>query len=333
MIKPDPSRFFLGVNYPWVRYGQDFGRAQGSWLGVSHPDTKRIVGQDFELIRASGASVVRWFLLADGRGGFLDQDGIPTGPDDKLLADIAAALALAETNQLRICFPLIDYLWMQESQPDNATGAVTTRADTVKFAAGREALLECVLIPLFEEFRAHPALFAWEIANEPEWGILEFEAAPQAAVPLPDFRAFSLEVADAAHEYAKVPVTLGAARLLWLHAWGDLGLDLYQAHYYPLIERDQKRGLREQLAALRPAGSLDKPLWMGGLPARDPSAPDYSLVSALDACKAAGLAGACVWPWRAPEESRSEAAYGSVDPQVLSAWLTRNFSGAKAQQA
>lgn len=325
------SRFFLGVNYPWVSYGQDFGRRGQNWTGVSHSETNRIVAQDFQTIRACGASVVRWFLFADGCGGFLDYEGIPTRPDDKLFADTASALALAEANQLKICFSLIDYRWMQELQPDNASSAATTRADTMKFAAGREALLECVLIPLFQEFRAHPALFAWEIANEPEWGILEFDADPKAAVALPDFRAFAYEVASVAHEFGKVPVTLGSARLLWLHAWSELGLDFYQAHYYPQFERDQKKaGLFEQLATLRPTARLDKPLWMGAIPTGDPSAPGYSLANALDACKAAGLAGACVWRWRPAEAGGSDAAFGSVDPLALSAWLARSSSGAAA---
>jgi hypothetical protein len=73
-------------------------------------------------------------------------------------------------------------------------------------------------------------------------------------------------------------VTLGSARLDWVRAWSELGLDLYQAHYYPEQDDSGKLGLPEQLASLPP---LDKPLWIGELPARDDSAAGYSLEAAL----------------------------------------------------
>jgi len=50
----------------------------------------------------------------------------------------------------------------------------------LQFAAGREGFLHRVLIPMFREFREHPGLFAWEIANEPEWAIREFHRQPAA---------------------------------------------------------------------------------------------------------------------------------------------------------
>ncbi|HZV60628.1 MAG TPA: hypothetical protein VFF42_09815, partial [Candidatus Eremiobacteraceae bacterium] len=175
--------FSLGVNYPWSTYGYDFG----SDFGVSTPHTNSAVAADFARIRDCGATIVRWFLFGVGNSGIdCSSAGIPRGPHQSLFPDVAAALALARQNNLQICFSLIDFLWLQDpaipldpSQPSPVTPIPDSRK-ILQFAAGREAFLANILIPLFREFRAHPALFAWEIANEPEWAIHEFVPASPA---------------------------------------------------------------------------------------------------------------------------------------------------------
>jgi hypothetical protein len=321
MNRTPADPFCLAVNYPWVRYGQDFGRSSGAALGVSVPGTRAAVAADFARIGDAGAEVVRWFLFCDGRGGLNVSEGIPTGPDDRLFADVAAALELAEQFRLRLCFSLLDFHWLQERGRPKPGAFELPNQNVLKFAGGREALLGNVLISLFTEFRAHPALFAWEIANEPEWAIHEFVTDPAAKMPVADFREFAREIADAVREFAQARVTLGSARLLWVRAWSEIGLDLYQAHYFPETERDQKSDLAQQLAAL---GRLAKPLWLGELPARDPDAPEYSLETALDACKRAGLCGAGVWRWREPEAGAPDVKFGTADSGVLRAWRQRN---------
>src|SRR5262249_12121543 len=174
---------------------------------------------------------------------------------------------------------------------------------------------------LFREFRGHTALFAWEIVNEPEWAIPEFQRSQQATLSFADARAFFREIAQAVHqESGGVRATLGSARLQWLRAWSEIGLDILQAHYYPQLEKARARALAGQLARLT---LLAQPIWLGELPARDPSVPDYSLEAALTACRDAGLAGAAIWRWRPPEPAGCDVAFGSVEPGTLSAWLSR----------
>jgi hypothetical protein len=231
-----------------------------------------------------------------------------------LFTDVRAALELATRCDLKLCFSLIDYFWLQDR-----TGKPVEHANeqVLQFAAGREAFLHRILIPMFREFRAHPALFAWEIANEPEWAIREFHRQPAAKMHYADFRAFAEEIAQAVHEFADVPVTLGSANLAWVRAWSELGLDFYQAHYYPVQDRSGKSGLAKQLTCLP---LLDKPLWLGELPATDDEASLYSLKRSLTECRDAGLLGAAVWRWTAPEKTGTDAHLGSVDPKILSAW-------------
>ena len=269
----------------------------------------------FSVIRECGVSVVRWFLFADGRGGFETEQGIPRRPDQFLLNDIAAALRLAENHELKLCFSLIDYRWLQERFHSLTPSA---NARVLQFAAGREAFLQNILIPIFNEFRAHPALFAWEVANEPEWAIHEFHRDAAAKLRLSDFRAYAAEIVQAIHEFGHVPATLGSARLLWLRAWSELHLDFYQAHYYPGSELDTDTKFHDLLAV---ADSLDKPLWLGELPARDPSSPGYSLENALTHCRKAGLYGAAIWRWTQPEPSGTDTHIGAIEPAVLQAWL------------
>jgi hypothetical protein len=315
-----PGDFLLGVNYPWVNFGQDFGRSPWGARGTSTPEVHTAIAEDFEGIRSAGVRRVRWFLLCDGRSGLATADGIPTGPDDLLFKDVAAALEAAEQFGLQVCFPLLDSLWLQDRGP--AASALPNQ-DVLKFSDGREALLERVLIPLFREFGAHPALWAWEIANEPEWAIREFMPVPQAGLAFDEFKSFACEVSSAAHDSSPALVTLGSARLSWVRAWQGLGLDFYQAHYYPRVERDQKDDLAAQLKALHPQETLDRPLWLGELPARDPDASGYSLEAALDACRAAGLKGAGVWRWRPPESGGDDESIGAADPEALRNWLAR----------
>jgi hypothetical protein len=104
---------------------------------------------------------------------------------------------------------------------------------------------------------------------------------------------------------------------MWVRAWSEIGLDFYQAHYYPSAERDAG-DLATQLAALP---ELDKPLWLGELPAQDPGSPEYSLETALRVCFEAQLYGAAVWRWTGSEQMGTDFPLGQVQAAALRSWI------------
>jgi hypothetical protein len=315
-MRRNPSTpFLLGVNYPWLHYGEDFGLSGEHHHGVSLPSHQKRIAGDFAAMRACGISVVRWFLFADGRAGFLSEKGIATAPDALLLKDVDTALQLAESAGLKLCFALFDYLWLQKKPK---TARRNPHSHVLHSAAGRQSFLERVLLPLFREFRAHPALYAWDIANEPEWAIREFHPISFAKMRLVDFLPFAHKIVQSVHEFAAVPVTLGSARLSWLRAWSVLDLDILQAHYYPSIGIHREPALHRQLHSLT---GLEKPLWLGELPAHFPSSKSYSLEKALTVCHDAGLCGVAVWRWITPTSEGTDIEIGTVSPNALQSWL------------
>ena len=57
----------VGLNYPWVDYGWDFGLAPPSWRGADRdPRWVGLIDDDLRRFQALGITVLRWFILADG---------------------------------------------------------------------------------------------------------------------------------------------------------------------------------------------------------------------------------------------------------------------------
>jgi len=131
-----------------------------------------------------------------------------------------------------------------------------------------------------------------------------------------DFRAFAREVACAVHEHAEVPVTLGSARLMWVRVDGA------GTRFLRGALRSGSGGESTLAESLSAVERLDRPLWLGELPARDPSVPGYRLHDALNLCLDAGLSGAAVWRWTKPEAAGTDRAVGQVEPAALESWAS-----------
>jgi hypothetical protein len=102
------SRFVVGANLPWIRYGCDFGA--NAWHprgGVADGPMTRETRDVLSRLASDGISTVRWFLFCDGRAGIrFDAEGEARGLDDHVLPDLDAALALASHAGIGLIFTL-----------------------------------------------------------------------------------------------------------------------------------------------------------------------------------------------------------------------------------
>jgi hypothetical protein len=321
--------FWHGCNYPWstdgsvVYYGLDFGgNIWGSHLGIS---TRRAwVERDFAGMASLGFSVVRWFVFGDGRSGIVyDDGGLPAAIDPYFFADLDAGLEVARANGIRLALVLLDHRWMYEGVRDTiadpATGALFEarlphgRARILESPAGRAALFTRVFEPLVRRYSPAgtrgdlaESIFAFELMNEPDFVVEEWERDRSAYVARPlKFESLAESVArlsELVHRHSSAMTTIGCARWHNLWAWDDpaLGLDLLQLHSYPDLRHPQ----RDVDIFGRPAASLglSKPIILGEFPGNGPeqhppaaAPPQRTLEEYLEFAVAGGYAGA--WPW------------------------------------
>jgi hypothetical protein len=273
---------------------------------------------------ALGFTVVRWFVFCDGRAGILyDDRGLPLGPDAHLFDDMDAALEIAQGVGIRLVLVALDHRWMfegvRETIADPVSGVVLQarlpegRARVLLTDAGHDALFDRVFVPVLHRYgpfgaRADLAnqVVAWELMNEPDWVVEEWERdlSRHVARPLP-FETLARLVgrfSDAVHEHTRALVTLGGGRARNLWAWDDdqLGLDVLQVHQYPDVQRpdrdDDLFGVPAEALAVSRAVILGE--FPGNGPGQHPEGaapPPITLGEYLEFSLGAGYAGA--WPW------------------------------------
>jgi hypothetical protein len=321
--------FWHGCNYPWssagstVYYGLDFGaNVWGSHIGIS---TRRAaIERDFAEMAALGFRVARWFVFADGRAGIVyDDRGLPAGLDPHFFTDLDLACEIAGGVGMQLLLVLLDHRWLFEGVRDTIADPTTGmlldvrlphgRAHVLHSAAGRAALFTRVFEPLVRRYGAggHRAdlsrhILAFELMNEPDFVIEEWERDVSSHVPRPlRFEVLAQMVAGLSalvHACGPALTTIGSARLHNLWAWDDpeLGLDVLQVHTYP----DTRHPGRDLDPVTTPAHALgfSKPILLGEFPGNpsEQHPPDASPVSqpmeqVLEAAVAGSYAGA--WPW------------------------------------
>lgn len=279
--------FFVGVNLPWLRYGGDFGA--NAWQpqgGVARPELQGRVDETFARLADSGLSTVRWWILGDGRAGLrVDGDGQPLGVDDFFLADVDAGFETAARRGIRVIPVLLDFLWFE---PARTVDRVQTggRAGLITAAESRWRLHDTVFTRIFERYRRHPAVFAWDLFNEPEWATRGLGTIlPGRGIPQEAMDAFLKELVALGHDWETQPLTVGLASASGLPLVRKLGLDFYQVHWYDSVEA--RAPLRRPVSELR----LDRPLLLGEFPTRGSGmAPSDVLRVAHEAGYSGGLA-------------------------------------------
>jgi mannan endo-1,4-beta-mannosidase len=280
--------FVVGANLPWLSYGGDFGT--NAWHpdgGVARPGQRAHLRHVLSALADEGVSVVRWFMLCDGRAGLVDdpRSGLP-GLDDFVFRDGDAAVEELERAGLSAMFVLFDYRWFRPAQ---AVGGVQTggRGPLAADLALRTHLFGGVLDPLLDRYGRHPAVAAWDVINEPEWAIRRIRIpSPACNVSRTAMRAFIRDTVTLIHHRTAHAATVGSASTRTLALVHDLDLDIYQAHWYDHL--DARAPLDRPISTL----GLDRPILLGEFPTRGSARAPADI---LAAARLAGYAGAFSW--------------------------------------
>jgi hypothetical protein len=284
--------FFVGVNLPWLSYGGDFGA--NAWQpdgGVARPEPQHRVDETFARLADSGLSTVRWWILGDGRAGLrVDGDGQPLGVDDSFFDDVDAGFEAAARRGLRLIPVLLDFLWF--SPPELVRGVQTGgRAGLIRQPESRWRLHDTVFSRIFERYRKHPAVYAWDLMNEPEWALETILSG--RGVSRDDLEVFLTELVALGRDWGTQPLTVGLASASGLPLVRKLGLDFYQVHWYDSVEADSP--LRRPVAKL----GLDRPVLLGEFPTRGSAIAPGEV---LHAAREAGYAGGLAWSRMAEDD-------------------------------
>jgi hypothetical protein len=304
------SDFVLGVNLPWVRYGDFGGNAWHPRGGLADGADLGALAGRLQEARAYGATALRWFLFCDGRAGIaFDADGMPAGLGPGTVRDVEMAVRLSGDAGLRLVPVLFDYLWCA---PRRTVRGVRTggRTAILREARGRAALVERVVGPILERFGAEPGILAWDVFNEPEWATFGVGTwRPWRSLARTQMRAWLGTLVQEVHDRTRHLATVGSASARWLDLVRGLKLDVYQPHWYDHLDA------RAPLASAVSELGLDRPAWLGEFPTR---AGRHTAAGVCELARRAGYAGAFAWSLLADDEV---SGFAEAAP-LIAAWAS-----------
>ncbi len=319
------AHFLAGANWRGIEYGQNFGVTGWFPRGNGFSRHPGYAAAYLDYARRAGLKALRVGLLDDGRA-VLDRSGYVEGYNDTFRADVHTLLDLALDAGCRIEFVLTDYLIAGRGEEVDGVW-VRGREEVFEDPSVRAAFVSGFLTPFLQEFGAHPALFAFDLANEMDWAISETEGgAWESSLPemradhpvsLAAFRAYADACAAAIREHAPGKLITAGFSFPSAALAENLDMDYLAFHHYGWM------GTLEDCVAEIPPGSiwcLEEFPTRGGL---------VTPAGYMDAAHAAGAAGALLWnlkPELCPEcedADENNAAYEEwrvLLPQVR-AWV------------
>ena len=272
------------------------------------------VGTQFDYVRrltSSDWSLVRFFAFGDGRAApSFDGGGRVVGLDEAFYRDFDVLVETAERGRISLIPVLLDFGWCARAQVVSGV-QLGGHADVIREPAKRLGFFELALRPLLERYADHPAIYAWEICNEPEWIVAEFPEAfrqDHEVVALDEMRSFVRGCADYVHRTTRRHlVTLGSARRKWVNTWTGCGLDLYQFHWY----NDSRR---EEPFPWRPYDELglDRPCLVGEVPTTGTRIARDQFVAAA---QQGGYSGLLFWSYGAGDAASNLCSVSNVRPR------------------
>lgn len=267
-------RFVYGTNWAWRYFGADFGGIT-AWKQAGVAKDSGAYSEALSQIKASGASVVRWWMFPRlwSDGILYDATDTPAGVSDGLLADLETALALAEHHDVYLMLTLFSF---DSFTPAGEVSGIYAHGlkPLIVEEVRRKRLIANLVVPVVQaverSINRHRVL-AWDLINEPEWAMVGTNRyggdgfRPQSDLEPVDhlqMETWLREMVVAIREHSRAWITLGSAAIKWSDAWQAIDVDFYQLHYYDWVYR----WYPYQRVTLASRGLSDKPTVLGEYP-------------------------------------------------------------------
>jgi len=268
------TRFMYGTNYAWSNFGGDFGGIS-AWGQPGVASARAQFSDEISQMKAAGVNVIRWWMFPRFWTEAITFDGedTPSGIGGTLLADVEAALALAEENDVYVM--LTPFSFDSFTPTTTESGIYTPGLQPIVTNAARRArLLENLVRPIARAVEESPnrrRMIAWDMINEPEWAIRganmyggEDFGPDSRLTPVThaEMERFLADMAAVLRSESTALVSVGGAAIKWGTAWTHLGLDFYMLHYYDWVYE----WFPYTTVTLESVGLADKPVVMGEFP-------------------------------------------------------------------
>jgi hypothetical protein len=231
--------FLLGANVPWNHYGWDFDRHY-QWGNAYSSEFWKTT---FKTISEAGGNSARVWVFCDGRASPVFDDAGEVLPlTDLFYRNMDDLLLRARQHNIQVLL----VLWNFDALSNNRQCCGKYGGLHRDLFMRPDKFISSVLIPLVSRYKAHPAVYGWELMNEPEFAMEGTGKGYTAQlVPFTEMIRFMIRCTEAIHAHAPGKmVTVGAAHPDTLKYWtddmfikygaGDQGLlDVLSVHVYP----------------------------------------------------------------------------------------------------
>ncbi|MDQ1354900.1 MAG: hypothetical protein QG657_5209 [Acidobacteriota bacterium] len=236
--------FIVGGNWRLIEYRQNFGTT--AWFpngnGVSqHP---MFIGTKLEWFRQAGITLIRVGLVEDGTT-LLNRSGNMVGYNEIFKKDVSKFLELAAQYHVKVEFSLVDFL-IAGKEEEVAGVWLKGRREVIEDSKVRQGFIQNFLTPFLQDFGNSPALFGFDIINEPEWiiskdhgggweDITDLDDKAETPIPFDQFKSFVTQCTGKIRQLAPGKFVTVGVSCKYIELLNNLNtsLDYNAIHYYP----------------------------------------------------------------------------------------------------